>query len=153
MASEQRRSMLFTNQNTPIAVEVGLDSLDCGPYRFRVSQPAGIGHPDVSQDLGILGDDLPAEIRQAATRGGHHLEQSQRREEAIAGYQIVEKDDMTGLLAAEGGAVLPESLENVPVANLGLDQRHADGVHSFAEPEVRHDRGDHGVVPQPAPFM
>ena len=48
-------------------------------------------HPDVLQDLGVLGDRLGAELAQLIPGGGDHLEEPHAGEQAVAGVPLVEK--------------------------------------------------------------
>src|SRR3546814_6740829 len=46
-----------------------------------------------------------------------------------------------------------QSLEDVAIAHRHLDHADAASLHSPAEPEVRHDRDDHGVAGQEPPVV
>ncbi len=71
--------------------------------------------------------------------------------QAVAGGRVaVHEEDVTGLLAAEGGADLEHLFEDVFVADTGAQHFDAAGVQSFFQAHVAHGGGDDGVVGEDA---
>ncbi len=75
----------------------------------------------------------------------HDGEQRQGREDPVPGGRVVGEQQVTRLLAAQVGAQALHLLVHVAVADLRLHHLDAGGAERLVEPEIGHDRGDHGV--------
>jgi hypothetical protein len=65
---------------------------------------------------------------------------------------VVEEDDMSGLLTAEGVPADLHVLQHIAVAHPGLADHDPLAVHGLQHPQVAHHRGYQGVLRERAAF-
>src|SRR5258708_2091567 len=68
------------------------------------------------------------------------------REQAVAGWAVVEKNDVAGLLTTENVSAAEHFLENVAIANGGTGQRNIFARKRALEAQVRHRGSDDAVT-------
>ena len=107
-------------------------------------------HGHVEQDLRQRGHDA-GRLGQGLARGLHGGQDLDAGEQAVPGRGQPGEDDVARLLAPEGPATAGQRFEHVPVADRGLLDPDAVGLHGQAEAEVGHHRHHDGVVDQLAP--
>ena len=76
----------------------------------------------------------------------HARHDLQCRQQAVAGGRVVEHHDVAALLAAELVVAGQHRLEDVAVADGGLQHRDPGGRHGLVQPEVAHHRGHQHVA-------
>ncbi len=105
-------------------------------------------HPHVQEHLGIRGE-IRREVRERTARERHGSKHVERGAEAITGEEILGKDDVARLLAAEREIAFEHLLHHVLVADRGAHQLDAARAQRQLEPDVAHHGRDDGVPFQP----
>ena len=91
----------------------------------------------------------PAELAQRLSLLDHQGQHLQRRETAVAGGVVVQKDQVPRLLAAQVVPALAHTFHHVAVADGGPQDLDAVFAESDVEPHVAHHRCHHGAGRQP----
>ena len=101
----------------------------------------------VHVDDGLRKDfEVGGELVERLAGAGDEVEDDQRGEEAVAGGGQMGKEDVAGLLAAEGGVVLLHHLQHVAVADGGAQHADAGALERGFQAHVGHGGGDDEVV-------
>ncbi len=106
----------------------------------------------VTRDLSTSGTVYKRQVLERTPGLRDPRRQHQAGQRAVAGGGVVEDDDVAGLLAAEGVAVLLHLLQDVPVADAGLHELDALALHGQLEAQVGHDGRHDGVGTQRVPL-
>ena len=90
-----------------------------------------------------LGEDLEVggQLFNGFAGAGDEVEDDEGGEEAVAGGGEMRQEDVTGLLAAEGGVLLEHFFEDVAVADGGAEHADAGALESGLKAHVGHDGG------------
>ena len=119
---DQRLRTRRAQQHAPGIPELGRDALHLGQHGSSGGDRA-VG-TDVDQHLRQPGHDA-RELGERCPGDRQPLEQQQRRQQAVAGGRVLGVDDVPALLAAQGVAAGAHRLEDVAVADGGLEHRDA----------------------------
>ncbi len=102
-------------------------------------------HPHILQHLGIYREAL-TELCQALLLAQHRLHHFDGGQDAVTRSGVPQKNDMTGLLAAEGIVMCRHVLIDEAVTHLRLLVADTCRLQGLVQAEVGHHRGDNGVI-------
>ena len=122
---------------------------DRGAHARLVERRRALAEADVGQHL-REGREDPGELAGAPAGLDHGGEELQRRDQPVAGGDVVGHHDVARLLAAEVVAALAHRLDHVAVADGGAQELQALRLQVPLEPEVRHHRRDQRALGEPA---
>src|SRR6478736_6992416 len=105
----------LAQEHAPAVTELGLGSADGVGHGEVVLEGALVDVLDVDENLREAGHDA-GELGEVPAGRGHPRGEHEPGERAVAGRAVVEHDDVTRLLAAEGEATVAHALEDVAVA-------------------------------------
>jgi hypothetical protein len=106
---------------------------------------------DIDQDLREALD-AGDQLRQPASPAPHDREHLEPGQQAVAGGVVVEKDDVTALLAPQVVSLGAHLLDDVAVSDRGPDQLHVDLLEGSLQSQVAHHRRHHRASLEAAPL-
>ena len=124
----------------------GLNLLQQGQAGLPAGALAAIGNGDVHQFLGI---GLEAAIQPVTQRSPLGLDQTrhlQGRQQAVPAHAVAGREDVAGLLAAQGRPQLLHGGMHVLIADGGALENAPAGLPGALEAKVAHHRGDDPVL-------
>src|SRR5262245_6691396 len=147
--AKQRLGTGIAHEQPTLSIEPLLYAFDGGANLRDGCEIDFLAHAHVQQNLRV-GDEIAREIGKRTPGNGHRAQHVERCAQAVAGEEVIGKDDVTRLLAAKRQTALEHFLHHVLVADAATYEADAEPPQRDLEANVAHHRSDERVALQPA---
>jgi hypothetical protein len=83
----------------------------------------------------------------------HYIANHQRSQQTVSGCLVIGKNNVSGILSAQGGIARKHCFQDMAVTHIGGDMGNTRLSQGPGQTDVAHDRTDDGVVSKPTVFL